>query len=399
MVTSAEATDTTVADALRQFAPAYIAKYRGSMPPQHRKVLGLIMRCKTGELGNAVYRCDDCRAHHWVGRSCGNRHCPNCQKQRTQDWLSKQTSKLLPVQHFVVTFTVPQELREWVRAHPEVGYEAIFEAGSRTLRTLMAEPKNLGSRKVGFMGVLHTWGRDFKSYHPHVHFVVPGGGVSDDGHRWLQVKPDRLFHPLPAKRLYKKYFVQAVRRAGVYNKLPPGVLKFDWVVNIKPVGNGVAVLKYLAPYVYRIAISDSRIVSVDDDRVCYLVKPSKKKHYETRHLDGEQFVRCFAQHILPPGFRKIRYYGFFSANCRHQFADAQWLAWMWRGWTYWLGSALLSLEPQNPKRAPQCPRCGTEMELEGIYDAEGRWLYRRSTPARGPPPSDVVVLSAEETVQ
>jgi len=175
----------TVADALRKFAPAYIAKYQKRMPPHHRKVLGLITRCKTGELGNAMYRCQSCRSVHWVGRSCGNRHCPNCQKDKTQTWLAKQTSKLLPVQHFVVTFTVPQELRPLLRANPAAGYEAIFKAGSQTIRALLKDPHNLGSDKIGFFGVLHTWGRDLKAYHPHVHFVVPGGGVSHDGSKWL----------------------------------------------------------------------------------------------------------------------------------------------------------------------------------------------------------------------
>ena len=191
----------SVSAVMRKFAPSYIAKYCKRMPPHHRKVLGLIVRCKTGALGDFHYRCESCQASHWVGRSCGNRHCPNCQKEKTQLWLAKQTSKLLPVQHFVVTFTVPKELRTLLRAHPEVGYEAIFDAGSETIRTLLKNPKNLGSEKLGFSGVLHTWGRDLKDYHPHVHFVVAGGGVSPDGNQWLQVNRDQLFHPQPAKML------------------------------------------------------------------------------------------------------------------------------------------------------------------------------------------------------
>ncbi len=207
-----------------------------------------------------IYRCRTCAKQHWVGRSCGNRHYPNCQKEKTQAWLDKQTERLLPVQHFVVTFTVPQELRPLLRKYQRAGYEAIFKAGSRTIRTLLRKEKNLGSHKPGFFAALHSWGRDLKDYHPHAHFVVPGGGVSPDGTQWLQVKPDRLFHRLPAKQLYKKLFVQELHKAGLYSKLPPGVLKLDWVVNIKPVGDGQAVLKYLAPYVYRVAISDNRIV-------------------------------------------------------------------------------------------------------------------------------------------
>ena len=384
MVALPEATQWSVADALRKFAPDYIAKFRDRMPPHHRKVLGLIIRCKTGELGDVMFRCGSCAARHWVGRSCGNRHCPNCQKEKTQAWLAKQTGRLLPVQHFVVTFTVPEQLRPLLRAHPEIGYEAIFAAGSETIRTLLKKPKNLGSEKLGFFGVLHTWGRDLKTYHPHVHFVIPGGGVSDDGSKWLQVKADKLFHHLPAKQLYKKLFVEQLRKAGLYHRLPAGVLKFDWVVNLKPVGDGQAVLKYLAPYVYRIAISDNRIVSIEDQHVRYRVKPSGKRSYVTRELSGESFVRAFAQHILPPGFRKIRYYGFMSPNCKLQLADARWLAWMWRGWTYWLPPQPIRTEPAV--RPPmQCGRCGGEMELEGITDGDGRWLWHRGLATRGPP--------------
>lgn len=354
------------------------------MPPHHRKVLGLIVRCKTGALGNIVYRCESCAAHHWVGRSCGNRHCPNCQKQKTQTWLAKQADKLLPVQHFVVTFTVPQELRALLRAHPEVGYAAIFEAGSETIRTLLKKPKNLGSDQLGFFGVLHTWGRDLKDYHPHVHFVVPGGGVSPDGTEWLQVNKDQLFHPQPAKMLYKKLFVAALRKAGLYAKLPPGVLKFDWVVNIKPVGNGEAVLKYLAPYIYRVAICDNRIVSVDDAGVTYQVKPSGKRVFETRHLSGESFVRAFAQHILPPGFQKVRYYGFMSPNSKLQLANVRWLVWLWKGWTYYLATRLPKVE--SPQRKPlQCPACGDELKRVLITGPNGEVIRRFDKPARGPP--------------
>jgi hypothetical protein len=158
---------------------------------------------------------------------------------------------------------------------------------------------------------------------------------------------------------------------------------FIWV-NIKPVGDGGAVLKYLAPYVYRVAISDNRIVSVNEAGVTYQVKPSGKRQYQTRHLDGESFVRCFAQHILPTGFRKIRYYGFLSPNCKVQLADARWLAWIWRGWTYWLGSAMFQAAPIR-RRGPTCKRCGKELEIEGVTDGDGNWLWRRDRLDRGPP--------------
>ena len=374
----------TVADALRQFVPDYLAKYQHRMPPQHRKVLGLLIRCRTGGLGNLIYRCQGCQSKHWVGRSCSNRHCPNCQVEKTQQWLAKQTDKLLPVQHFVVTFTVPEELRPLLRANPEVGYEAIFDAGAETIRQLLGKPKNLGSDKLGFFGVLHTWGRDLKDYHPHVHFVVPGGGVAPDGSTWLQVKRDRLFHFQPAKMEYKKQFVEQIRKAGLYQQLPYGVLKFNWVVNIKPVGSGQAVLKYLAPYVYRVAITNSRIVAVTEDEVVYKVKPSGNRQFRTRRLSGERFVRAFAQHILPPGFKKVRYYGFMSSNNKVQLEDVRWLIWLWLGWTFWLGSG--RFQPQSRKRkVPQCDRCGDQLELIEMTNADDKLIWSKSQTRRGPP--------------
>jgi hypothetical protein len=174
----------SVADCLRQHAPAYLQEFGERVPLGHRKVISAITRCRTGELGGVVYQCDDCGREHWVGRSCGNRHCPNCQKEKTQDWLAKQTQRLLPVHHFMVTFTVPEELRSVLRANQKAGYDAVFNSGSGTIRKLLANPKYLGTSKVGFFGVLHTWGRDPMVYHPHVHFVVPGGGVSEDGTKW-----------------------------------------------------------------------------------------------------------------------------------------------------------------------------------------------------------------------
>ena len=374
----------TVADALRQHAPAYLETFGNRVPLGHRKVLSYIMRCRTGQLGNFLYRCKSCDRKHWVGRSCGNRHCPNCQQHKTSQWLDKQSEKLLPVQHFVVTVTVPEQLRPLLRAHQKAGYEAIFQAGSQTIRTLLKKPKNLGSDQIGFFGALHTWGRDLKTYHPHVHFVVPGGGVSEDGRQWLQVPKDQLFHPRPAAMLYKKLFVQALREAGLYSQLPYGVLKLKWVVNIKPVGNGQAVLKYLAPYVYRVAICDNRIESVDEQGVTYRVQPTGQRRWKTCHATGQQFVRAFCQHILPSGFQKIRYYGFMSPNCKLQLANIRWLIWNWRSWIYWLGSQMSRPTAKKPP-SPRCHHCGGPLQLEAITNQTGRAIWVDRLPARGPP--------------
>ena len=366
--------EATVAAALRRHVPAYLKTFGDRVPLGHRKVLSYITRCRTGELGSLLYQCGVCDKQHWLGLSCGNRHCPNCQKQKTSVWLAKQTQKLLPVQHFVVTFTVPKELRALLRANQKAGYGAIFNAGQQTIRALLKNPKHLGSDRVGFFGALHTWGRDIKDFHPHVHFVVPGGGVSADGSRWLQTPAGFLFPAKAAAAFYKQQFVELLRQSGLYDRMPYGVLKKNWVVNIKPVSNGAAVLKYLAPYVYRVAISDNRIESVDDDGVTYRVKPSGKNYYVDRRLSGQQFVGAFAQHILPSNFQKLRYYGFMSPNCRFQLEDVRWLVWQYRDWVYWLGCQPEPPQVQTP--TIRCNQCGSDMELRLILGQRGQVLYR-----------------------
>ena len=174
----------TVADCLRRHAPEYLAKFGERVPLIHRQVLSAITRCRTGELGGLLYCCDDCRHQHWVGRSCGNRHCPACGRDKTSRWLDKQASRLLPVPHFLVTFTVPDQLRSVLRANQREGYAALFAAGSDTITALATRSKYLAGCTLGFFGVLHTWGRDPMVYHPHVHFVVPGGGVNAERSAW-----------------------------------------------------------------------------------------------------------------------------------------------------------------------------------------------------------------------
>jgi len=223
------------------------------MPLAHHKVLSAITRCRTGELGGSLYQCDGCGRRHWVGRSCGNRHCPACQHEKSSAWLEKQTARLLPVHYFLVTFTVPEALRRTLRANQRDGYKAIFDAGSGTIRKLATNPRFIGTSNVGFFGVLHTWGRDIQTYHPHVHFVVPGGGVSEDGLTWLSSPTNFLFPVSAASTVYRAKFRDAMQAAGLLAAIDPKVWTQRWQVNVQAVGDGRASLKYLAPYVYRVA--------------------------------------------------------------------------------------------------------------------------------------------------
>ncbi len=367
----------SVADCLRQHAPAYLQEFGQRVPMGHRKVISAITRCRTGELGGVVYQCDGCGRVHWVGRSCGNRHCPNCQKEKTQEWLAKQTQWLLPVHHFLVTFTVPKELRCVLRANQKPGYDAIFHSGSQTIRKLLANSKYLGTSKVGFFGVLHTWGRDPMVYHPHVHFVVPGGGVSEDGTQWLATPENFLFPHALAISLYKKLFAQAMRAAGLYDKIPASVWRGKWVVDFEMVGDGRAVLKYLAPYVYRVAISDNRIVDCDEQSVTFRVTPSGEKRSKTRRVVGQEFVRGFVQHVLPRGFQKIRYYGWMSPNSRVDLDMVRWLVWLFLSWTYWLGSGHAPQEKLIHKPV-RCAACGGAMKIILVLNVDCRAMVEHS---------------------
>lgn len=368
----------TVADALRQHAPAYLETHGDDVPTGHRKVLGAITRCRTGELGGVLYACDRCGHEHWVGRSCGNRHCPTCQGNKTADWLEKQASRLLPVHHFLVGFSVPSVLRMVVRANQTACYRALFDAGSGTIRKLLANPRWLGSKRIGFFGVLHTWGRDPTVYHPHVHFVVAGGGVSPDRSRWLSTPQNMLFPEAVASPIFRAKFRDAFAAAGLIDTVDPGIWHKWWEVDVKAVGDGQAVLKYLAPYVYRVAISDKRVAHCDQSSVTFSYTPTGTKQSKTRQVSGQEFVGGFVQHVLPRGFQKVRHYGWMSSNSKQTLEEVRWLVWLYLGWTYWLASGHAPQAESIEREQVRCAKCGDAMRIVGVLHADCRTLVEHS---------------------
>ena len=355
----------SVAEALRMHAPGVI----GSLSTVQQKVLSLITRCRTGALGGVQYECDVCGREHWIGRSCGNRHCTSCGHEKTQAWIEKQRTRLMPVHHFLVTFTVPRELASVLRVHQREGYRCLFDASSQSIRDVGAATRCLKNCKLGYFGVLHTWGRDLQTYHPHVHYVVPGGGVKLDENRdaifWNSTPKNFLFHHGTLVKVYKAKLADELRECGLYDQVPASAWEANFVVDIQPVGHAEPTLKYLAPYVHRVAISDKRIVSVDESSVKYAVRPSKSLRTVTRKVGGEAFVRSFAQHVLPSGFMKIRHYGWMSAGSKLRIDEVKWLVWLHLGWTYWLGSGHAP-EPE-PLTAPlRCAACGGEMKVVAV---------------------------------
>ena len=360
---------TSVAAALRRHAPQYLRSL--SRAPANiaiRKAFAAIMRCRTGQLGGVQWQCDGCGRTHWTGRSCGNRHCSTCGSEKTNDWLVKQSAKLLVgVHHFMVTFTVPEELREVLRVHRRDGYEALFAASSAALIAVAGSTKRLRSCQLGFLGVLHTWGRDPMVYHPHVHYLVPGGGVTMDsaGHAigWQQTPRNFLVHHGTLIRVYKAKLADELRERGLYHLVPAAAWQKQFVVDIEAVEDGRSVVAYLAPYVHRVAISDHRIKAVTETSVTYEYKPTKSLTVKSRTVDGQKFVAGFAQHILPTGFHKIRHYGWMTSNSKIRLEEIRMLVWFSLGWIYWLASG--QARQSKPVITPpfRCTTCGGTMQV------------------------------------
>ena len=264
--------------------------------------------------------------------------------------------KLLPCPYFLVTFTVPEELRLFIRGHQKQAYAAMFDAGSGALKKLLKDKRFTGADQSGFFGVLHTWGRILQ-YHPHIHFVVPGGGLSKDRSRWMASKPDFLVHVKALSIIYKAKFRDAVRQAGLLDRIDPGVWRKDWVVNSQAVGSGKWTLRYLSRYVFRVAISNSRIISYDNHQVTFKYRKVKSRRSRRMSLDAMEFIRRFLQHALPTGFMKIRHYGFLSPNAATPIQKIRELICV----LYELVKKFV--EPLKPPEPPKfkCPNCGNTL--------------------------------------
>jgi hypothetical protein len=277
--------------------------------------------------------------------------------------MQKQHNRLLPTHYFLVTFTLPGELRLIARSNQKVIYNLLFKSSAAALQKLAKDPRFVGG-DIGMMGGLHTWQRDMR-FHPHVHFIVPGGGLSLDRSKWLPSKAD-FFVPVEAlSPIFRAKFRDALKKTDLFDYVPAEVWLKDWVVHCKPVGNGNNALKYLAPYIYRIAITNNRIEKLENGQVSFRFKNSDTNQWQTATLPVFDFIHRFLQHVLPKGFVKIRYYGFLSPNKRNLLAVAKYL----------LGD---SPGPEvTPTLSQQyiCPDCGAKL----------RWVKSLPKSTRAPP--------------
>jgi Putative transposase/Transposase zinc-binding domain len=385
-----------VADIFRAAGPAYRATHAGHLSLQHLKVMSAIEHCRTAALGGHVEACEDCG--HWriAYNSCRNRHCPKCQGAAARTWLAEREADLLPVGYFHVVFTLPTEVADIALHNRATVYDLLFHAASETMLTIAADPRHLGAR-IGITAVLHTWGSAL-THHPHVHMIVPGGGIALDGQRWVSSRPAFLLPVRVLGKLFRRLFLTrliALHDAGrlvFFGSLAPladrraflrhlsPVRSKRWVVYAKPPFAGPeAVLAYLSRYTHRVAISNSRLLSFNEAGVTFRYKDYRRHGAERQRvmtLGTDEFIRRFLLHLLPRGFHRIRHYGLLSASARKvSLARAR---------------ELLAVAPppddgllEQPLDVhTPCPCCGGHMIIIETFE---RWSQPRAPPRRPGP--------------
>src|SRR5438552_8744658 len=323
-----------VADVFRRYGSAYRQQHAGSLSRGQRRVMSAIEFCRTAALGGHLEECDSCGHQRPAYNSCRNRHCPKCQSLARAQWLEDRQAELLPIPYFHVVFTVPEEIATIAYKNKEVVYGILFHATAETLRTIAADPKHLGA-EIGFLAVLHTWGQNLL-FHPHLHCVVPGGGISPDRKRWIACRPGFFLPVRVLSRLFRRLFLEHLQATFDQGKLqffsslerlrdPQAFTQYlaplrqaEWVVYAKPPCDGPAqVLNYLGRYTHRVAISNNRLLGIDHGRDSFRWKGYRHHDCQkTMTLEADEFIRRFLLHVLPDGFQRIRHYGFLGHRYR-----------------------------------------------------------------------------------
>jgi hypothetical protein len=337
-----------LADIFIRYRDDYLREFGPGMLPSHRRAMSDIIACRTSALGGSLYHCASCERKHYSYHSCGNRHCPRCGHDDAEKWARKQSALIPRVPCFLLTVTVPHTLNALIRSHQRDLYRLLFAASSEALKKLSADPRHLGAQP-GMLGVLHTWGRDI-GYHPHLHFVVPAGGIDLKG-KWVPTRyPDFLVPVQALSVIFRAKFRDGLKALGLFDQVPAQVWTQDWVIHCEPAGQGSELIRYLARYVYRVALTNNRILSVNNDQVTFRYQPVGTKMWKTMTLPALVFIARFLQHVLPKRFAKVRYYGFLHPRCRQKLLTIR---------------KQLNLPPSplaDPPPAPmRCPRCGTPM--------------------------------------
>jgi hypothetical protein len=354
-----------LADVMRRFAPAYQQRYPAALLPSHQRAIRDILDCRTPALGGHLWYCAPCDKQVYVYHGCRNRACPACHGAQTQQWLADRHEELLPCPYFHLTATVPEGLRDLFRSNQKTLYGLLIRLTAQCVMDVAGNPRHLGAMP-GILAVLHTWTGTL-TYHPHVHCLITAGGVSPDGKDWVATRPGFFLPVRVLSRHLRQLFKQTLQQKhpDLFAQAPARVWQQEWVVHCVPWGRGQqGVLDYLARYVFRIAMTERRILAIDDQGVTFQYKDRKAQRQRTCRLDGIEFVRRYLQHVLPRGLHKVRYYGLWNPRQRELMQRVR---------------LMLQLQrpPEQPELAPQqepakpplafkpfapvCPRCGGQL--------------------------------------
>jgi len=381
----------TVHQLLRNLAPDYRKRFDSSMPERHRQVLKKILSCRTSALGGQLFECPDCPRFLYRYHSCNDRHCPLCGQADADDWFKRQQARLLlPTAYFLVTFTVPEALRLFLRAHQQMGLDLLFACSAQALQDLAANPRLLGAQ-LGMLGVLHTWSRTL-IFHPHIHYLIPGGGLSPDGRQWIAARPKFL---LPVKALgahLRTRFKARLQKEHpeLFAQVAAKVWKRHWNVDSRPAGSGLNALRYLSGYVFKTATSNRKVHLLAAGMVRWNYRESQTGRHTSIQLQAPEFMARFLQHILPRGYARVRTFGWLHpaakvranrvrALLRQQslLSPAEEKAWK---------------PPPDPQielpglktplvcSAPLCPRCQQPMSLVASWRGGQVVLYPKRPP-------------------
>jgi hypothetical protein len=384
-----------VHEVLRRWAPAYRRRFDTTMPPRHREVLDHLQACRTPALGGALHDCPDCGTRHFSYHSCNDRHCPQCGQTDADQWLQEHTTLLLPVPYFLVTFTVPEPLRAWMRSHPTLAYRLLFAATARALQDLAQNPRRLRAA-LGMLGLLHTWTRTLV-YHPHVHYLVPAGGLSLDGRQWVPARPKFLVRVEPLSDHFRHLFRQALEREApeALAQIPARVWKQRWVTHCQPAGSGQAALRYLSRYVFQTATGNRRLTLLPNGQLRWPYRNSTTRQWTHVDLEPFEFLRRFLQHVLPSGFHRVRRFGWLHPAGRRAFnrvrallhqppvlTPAEQATWFGLDDLEHPEDSTLVPRPSNLRSVPRCPRCRQPMRCVATWHAG---QTPPTSPARAPP--------------
>jgi len=341
-----------LASVIQRFESDFLEQYRDRLLPEHTHALAAMKHCRSQASPKMLATCDECSHQSLVPHSCGHRHCPHCQHHESQQWIDRQLARLVPAEYFLITFTLPAELRPLARAHPRTVYDLILRCAWDTVRTFSHnDPKLRGI--PGAIAVLHTNTRT-QDLHPHAHLVVPAAAVDPEHRQWrTKVRPSSkrayLFNHKALAKVFRAKMLTAVADAGL--RLPE-LYPREWVVDCKHVGSGKPALIYLGRYLYRGVIREQDIVAYDDDNVCFRYRDAKTGHDQLRTVTGAHFLWLIVQHVLPKHFRRARNFGFLHPNCKRLIALLQWL---------------LKIDPGSPPTKPRaairCACCGAAMTI------------------------------------